>query len=393
MAVTKLQLYDNALLLIGQRALTGLTEDREPRHLLDSVYDLDAIAYCLEIVKPVFASKIVTLNTPATSSEHDLDSVHTLPSDYITVVGVYSDPKLDQPISRYLIEGNTLACEYDAIYLRYTSDDYVTDFTNWSASFSRVASAYLAREISIKLTPAKYEDISSLFIDRVEAVKGLEGEKEPAERSSVTTVTLTNDWRLVYNDALLIMGLDEITTNTDDSNRRSKLDRALDAGIVATLLEDVGWTFALTSVKSQYDPSLEPDWGYRRVHGKPSDLHRIDGLFQDEYMSHPLKAYKDEGNNFYTDDDEYYLQYVSTDWLINPSSWPTFFKRLVASKMAVDTAPSLKLEGADLENAKIVFDKRESVAKSNDAMSSPPRMIANGRWSSARFRRNYRGRP
>jgi len=392
-AVTKLQLYNNALLLIGQRELTGISEDREPRHLLDNVYDLDAIEYCLEIVKPVFASKTAKLSSPSTSSVHDLDSVHTLPSDYVTVVGVFSDAKLDQPISRYLIEGNTLVCEYDTVYFRYTSDDVVTDFSNWSASFNRVVSAYLARGICIKLTPSKYEGVSNLFVDTVEAAKALEGEKEPKERSSATTVTLTNDWLKVYNDALLIMGLDEITATTDDSNRRTKLDRSLDAGIVATLLEDIGWTFALTSVKSQYDASLEPDWGYKRVHAKPSDMHRIDGLFQDEYMSHPLKAYKDEGDYFYMDDDDFYLQYVSDDWLINPSSWPTFFKRLVAAKMAYDTAPSLVSEGANVDHATEVYAKRESVAKSNDAISSPPRMISNGRWSSARFRRNYRGRP
>lgn len=393
MAVTKLQLYNNALLLIGQRRLTSLTEDREVRYLLDGTYDLDAIKYCLEIVKPVFASKTALLNNPATSSVHALDSVHTLPSDFVTVVGVYSDDKLDQPISRYLIEENTLVCEYDIVFFRYTTDTPVTTFTYWTASFTRVVAAYLAREISIKVTPKQYEAIGDLFIDRVEVTKTLEGEKEPEERSSGTTVTMTNDWRLIYNDALLIMGLDEITSNTDDSNRRTKLDKALDAGIVSILLEDIGWTFALSSQKSQYDPSLNPDWGYTRVHQKPNDMHRIDGLFYDEYMQQPLKSYIDEGNNFFMDEDEFYLQYVSTDWLINPASWPMFFKRLVAAKMAYDTCASLRKEGADVERSMIVFDERNSNAKSNDAMSSPPRILSSGKWASSRFRGGYRGRP
>ena len=393
MAVDQLKLYNNALLIIGQRELASLTEDREPRYLLDASWNLDAVEYCLEIIKPVFASKDVALSSPATSSVHGLDSVHTLPTDYITVIEVYSDNKLDQPITRYLIEGNTLVCEYDTVYLRYVSNDHVTSFTNWSASFTRVVSSYLAREICLKLTPKRYDEINDLFIDRIEAVKGLEAEKEPGQRSSVTTVTLTNDWRQIYNDALLIMGLDEITTNTDDSNRRTKLDRALDAGIVSETLEDTGWTFALTSTKIQYDPSVEPEWGYQRAHGKPVDIHRIVGLFHDEYMSQPLKAYIDEGSYFFNDQDEFFLQYISTDWLVNPSSWPTFFKRLVAARLAKDAAPSLRGEGADLENAKEVFEDRESSAKSNDAMSSPPRKLANGNWSSALFRGGYRGRP
>jgi len=393
MAVDKLSLYNNALTLLGQRTLTGLTEDREPRYILDGIYDLDAIKYCLEVVKPVFARKTVLLSSPVVSTEHDLDSVHTLPSDYITITGVYSDAKLDQPISRYIIEGNTLACEYASIYLRYTSDDHVTSFTNWSASFARVVAAYLGRESSSKLAPKQTEEINSLFLDRVESTIQIDKDREPENRSSVTTVTLTNDWRNIYNDALLIMGLDEITTNTDDSNRRTKLDRSLDAGIVAELLEITGWTFATTSTKSDFDPSIEPDWGYSRAHSYPADMHRIDGYFYDEYMKSPLKAYTDEGDKIFTDEDTIYVQYISTDWLVNPSNWPAHFKRLVAARMANDASASLRNEGADMVRSKESYDERESSSKSIDAMSSPPRRLASGRWASSRFNNSYRGRP
>jgi len=393
MAVDKLALYNNALTLIGQRTLTGLTEEREPRYILDGVYDLDAIEYCLEIVKPVFARKTVLLSSPAVSTEHDLDSVHTLPSDYITITGIYSDSKLDQPISRYIIEGNTLACEYDSVYLRYISDDHVASFTNWSPSFSRVVSAYLARESSEKLSPSQTDGINALFLDRIESTIQLDKDREPENRSSVTTVTLTNDWRNVYNDALLIMGLEEITTNTDDSNRRTKLDRALDAGIVDELLEITGWTFATTSTKSDYDPSVEPEWGYTRAHSYPADMHRIDGYFHDEYMQSPLKNYTDEGDKIFTDEDTIYVQYISTDWLVNPSNWPAFFRRLVAARMANDASASLRQEGADPVRSKETYEERESSAKSIDAMSSPPRRLSQGNWAGSRFRGGSRGRP
>ena len=393
MAVDKLSLYNNSLTLIGQRTLTGLTEDREPRYLLDAAYDLDAIAYCLEIVQPVFSRKTIKLNSVTPSAQHDLDNVYTLPDDYISTFKVYSDSKLDQPIARYIIEGNTLSCEYETIYLRYISTDSVSSFDNWSPSFSHVVSAYLAKEVSVKLAPAKTEEISTLFLDRIDATKALDLDREPVERSSGTTNTLTNDWRHIYNDALLIMGLEEITANTDDSNRRTKLDRTLDAGIVSELLEDTEWTFATTSTKSQYDPSVEPAWGYQRAHAKPDDMHRIAGLFYDEYMQQPLKLYTDEGNFFFTDQDEFILSYITTDFLINPSNWPAYFKRLVASKMANDAAPSLKKEGADLDNSIAQYERRRSSSMSNDAMAAPPRKIANGKWAGSRFKGNYRGRP
>lgn len=393
MAVDKLSLYNNALLLIGQRRLTGLTEDREPRHLLDDAYDLGAIEYCLEVVKPVFSRKTATLNSTTPSTEHDLDNVYTLPGDYLSVVEVYSDSKLDQQISRYIIEGNTLSCEYATIYIRYISNDHVSSFTNWSQAFTRVVSAFLAREVGVKLAPNRIEEVDAKLLDRIDVAKGLDKAIEPENRTSATTNTLTNDWRKIYNDALLIMGLDEITANTGDSNRRTKLDRALDAEIVSELLEDTGWTFAVTSTKSYYDPSVEPDWGYTRAHEKHPDIHRIDGLFYDEYMQQPLKLYQDEGSYFFCDEDEIIVQYISKNFLVNPSNWPTFFKRLVASRMAHDAAPSLKNEGADLNNSIRVYEKRKSSAMSNDAMASPPRKLASGKWVGSRFKGNYRGRP
>lgn len=393
MAVDKLSLYNNALLLIGQRSLSSLTEDREPRHLLDASYALDAIEYCLEVVKPVFSRKTALISSVTPSTEHDLDSVQTLPSDYITIVGVYSDAKLDQEINRYIIEGNTLSCEYPTIYIRYISNTVVTDFSYWAPSFSRVVAAYLAREISIKLAPDKTESMNALLAERIELSMAVDSEKEPQQRTSVTTNTLTNEWRHIYNDALIIMGLDEITTNTDDSNRRTKLDRVLDSGIVSEMLEDTGWIFSTTSTKSQYDPSVEPAWGYRRAHQKPTDMHRIDGIFYDEYMQQPLKQYKDEGDWIFTDQDEYYLQYISDSFLVNPSSWPTYFKRLIAGRMANDASPSLRNEGADFLIANAIYEKRKSSAMSNDAMQSPPRMLSNGKWSGSRFKGGYRNRP
>jgi hypothetical protein len=393
MAVSQLALYNNALYLIGQRRLTALTEDRKPRYVLDDIYDLNAIEHCLEIVKPVFATKTVKLSSPAANAVYGYSSVHTLPATYITDVAAYSDDQLDQPISRYVIDGNTLSCEYATVYLRYIDNDAVTTFTYWSPSFSHVVSAFLAREACTSIAPDKVDDIEKLLAERIKYAQELDAAKEPKKRSSATTVTLTNDWRHIYNDALFIMGLDEINANTDDSNRRSKLDRALDAGIVSEQLEMTGWLHAITTTESQYDPALEPSWGYSRVHAKPADMHRIDGVFYDSYLQRPLKAYHDEGDYLYMDEDYFYLQYVSSNWLVNPANWPTFFKRLVAAKMAVDAAPSLKKEGADLQNAINVYADRKSDALSIDAVESPPRILAEGKWVSSRYKGRYRGRP
>ena len=82
----KLTYFNSALTsLLGQEPLASISEDRPPQYYLNSAYDLGAVNYCLEVTKPVFARKTAKLATPAVSTDHDLDSVHTLP----TIISVY----------------------------------------------------------------------------------------------------------------------------------------------------------------------------------------------------------------------------------------------------------------------------------------------------------------
>lgn len=387
--VNQLGLYNNALTLMGLPALRSATDDIDIRYRLDEVYGMEAVSHCLEVSKPTFSRSVSKLTSSSASTEHDLDNVFTLPSDYVTMVGVFSDANLDEEIHRYVISGRTIACNYSTIYVHYVSDGFT--FTDWSPSFGRLVSAYLAKEISGDLPPEKIKFVYTEFDKRLAEVQRLANVEELRKRPDKTTATLTDAWRHIYNDALLIMGLDTITTNTDDSERRAKLDKALDTGVVADLLEDTRWTFGTESMKSFYDPSLEPDYGYTRVHDEPPKMHVIHGIFEDEYMEVPHKFYNLENNRIYTNLDELYIRYISTDYLVNPSNWPTYFKRLVAAGLAKSAC--LSLAGADKDNAFREYDTRKKSAKSTDAQASPPRRLASGNWVSERYRGSSYGRP
>lgn len=391
MATTQLSLYNEALLLVGERELNAISDDVEARHRLDTAYE-NGPDYCLELVNPIFARRTVELTTFLTSPEHAYDNVFTLPADYISMVEVYSDEKLDQPISRYIIEGDTLACNYATIYLRYISNAYALD--TWDKSFERVVVAYLANEIAPRIAPDEMERIENTFNTRVQQAVALREAKEPAKRSSDEGATLTTPWRHIYNQALQILGLEEINSNTDDSDRKVKLDVALSADLVESLLEETGWHWAITTNKMYYNPSLEPDWGFQRVFDKPDDLHRVDGIWQDEYLQVPLKNYKDEGEYIFTELTEIYIQFVSRSYISDPVNWPAHFKRLVAAALARDTARALKVPEATVQDAKLVYEEAENKAKNIDIMQSPPRRIADGEWTKSRFTGNYyRGRP
>lgn len=388
MATTQLSLYNEALLLVGERELTTVTDAVEARYRLDTAY-ANGVDYCLELVAPVFARKTSKLTTYTTSSNHAYDNVFTLPADYIGMVELYSDEKLDQPISRYIIEGGTLACNYTTIYLRYITNSYA--LTLWDRSFVQVVVAYLAMSVAPRIASDEVERVTALFNERVNQAVVLRQSKEPDKRSSNEGVTLTNDWRAIYNNALLILGLDEINSNTDDSDRKVKLDVARSSNLIEYLLEKTGWHWAIQSYQAQYNPSLEPEWGYNRVFDKPDDMHRLDGIFEDEMMQTPLKNYKDEGEYIYTNIDTIYIQFVSNGYLTTPSYWPSYFRRLVAAAMARDAATSL---GIDPRIPAAMYEEIENEAKNIDIMQSPPRKISTGSWVRARYSGYpYRGRP
>jgi hypothetical protein len=391
MATTQLSLYNEALLLVGERELTSLTDDVEARYRLDTAY-ANGVDYCLELVNPVFARKTVKLTTFSTSSVHAFDNVFTLPSDYISMVRAYSDEKLDQPISRYIIEGSTLACNYSSLFLRYISNGYA--LTSWDKSFERVVVAYLASEIAPRIAPDEMERIEVTYANRLKQAIELSKQKEPDPRASDEGATLTNAWRAIYNRALQILGIEEINSNTDDSVRKVKLDVALSSDLVESLLEDTSWHWAVSSAKIQENPSLEPEWGFTKVFDKPDNMQRLDGVFVDPYMQVPLKHYKDEGPYIFAEVTELYIQYVNREFLTDPSSWPAHFKRLVSSAMARDVAPSFGKNAQERYDILAVFKDAQAESKNIDAMQSPPRTISNGSWTSSRFQGNqYRRRP
>ena len=390
MAYSQLTLYNDALLLLGLRSLNSLTEDRESRRRLDAVFSVDAVNYCLQWAMPTFARETNQLNTPTTSTDHGFTSVHALPADYLAFVAVYSDAKLDEPINRYILEDSTLACDYADVRLRFISSTNATVYAKWTPSFGKVVAAFLAREVATRFDPDQYDKLDGLFQRRAKAEKDFANDYEVQARPTAVTTTLSNAWLNIYNDALLILGLDKITSNNDDSFRRVKLDQALDNDLVSAELEDNTWQFGLTSVKSIYDPSLEPDFGPKYVHAHPSDMHILDGIYSDEHMRHGVKYYKDEGGYFFTELQEVYIQYVSTDFLTNPNNWPSFFKRLIAGRLARDAAAGLK---ADVMLARDEYEERLDSAQSIDVMRSPPKMLTHGNWVSARFRGRGGNRP
>lgn len=152
---TKLQLYNAALRMCKERRLSSLTENREPRRLLDDVYADGGIDHCLEEGLWKFATRTVRLDYDADiTPEFGFRRAFAQPDDYVDTVAVCSDEYFTQPLLQYANENGYWYAELDEIYVKYVSNhaDYGYNLGIWPASFSQFVAAYFAYEIVDKLT-------------------------------------------------------------------------------------------------------------------------------------------------------------------------------------------------------------------------------------------------
>jgi len=151
----KLSVFNDALLLLGERTLSGLTEEREPRRLLDQVWDNGAVNSCLERGQWYFAMRTVRIDfDPAVSPDFGYQYAFDKGSDWIITSAVCSDEYFRWPITRYTDENGYWYADEQEIYVKYVSNDvaYGNDLSIWPISFKDYVSAYLASKIVMKIS-------------------------------------------------------------------------------------------------------------------------------------------------------------------------------------------------------------------------------------------------
>ena len=125
MATTRLKLYNEALItFLGERALGSLAENREPRRVLDAVWDNGAIDYCLEQGLWNFATRAQQITySPSVEPPFGYRYAFTKPDDYVRTAAVCSDERFNCPLTQYADEGGFWFADLDTLYVKYVSDD------------------------------------------------------------------------------------------------------------------------------------------------------------------------------------------------------------------------------------------------------------------------------
>lgn len=151
----RLGLYNDALLLAGERALASLTEEREPRRLLDQIWASGGVDMCLEEGQWRFAMRTVMLDyDPSMSPEFGYPRAFTKPADWIMTSAVCSDEFFRVPLLRYYDEAGYWYSDLDRIYVRYISNDinYGWNVGAWPMSFYEFVAAHFASKMILKTT-------------------------------------------------------------------------------------------------------------------------------------------------------------------------------------------------------------------------------------------------
>ena len=170
MTIDRLAIYNRALRFAGERKTT-LTEEWEPRRLLDDAWDSGTVKYCLEQGLWNFALRTKQLTfAPSIAPEFGHDRAFEKPIDFVRTAGIWEDEFLRTPLVDYEEEGNFWFTSTETIYVKYVSDDdvYGLDFSKWPQTFFK----YTAAEFALEILP-KLKGVSVKADDLKETVKEL----------------------------------------------------------------------------------------------------------------------------------------------------------------------------------------------------------------------------
>lgn len=153
-----LSVYNGALRRLGARKLASLSENREPRRVMDDIWDGgDIVRSVLELADWNFALRAVeSLHSSSIETGFGFSKAHTKPDDFIRLAALSFDDYFRQPLTdhQYTDEAGYWLTDWEVIYVRYVSSGDTFGFNSaaWSESFTDYLEAKMAWEACERLT-------------------------------------------------------------------------------------------------------------------------------------------------------------------------------------------------------------------------------------------------
>lgn len=194
----QLSIYNGALLHCGERFLASLTENREPRRLLDRVWSSNGVKACLELGQWNFAMRTIRIDYDSgIEPSYGYNRAFDKPDDWVLTSAVCSDEFFRAPLLRHVDEAGYWYSDIDTIYVRYVSNgaNYGGDLNKWPESFREFVEAHFASKIILKLSNSEEE------LGRVEKLRAkfLKTAKSRAAMAEPTSFLARGQWGLSRN--------------------------------------------------------------------------------------------------------------------------------------------------------------------------------------------------
>lgn len=177
MAITRLTIYNNASLILGEGEIDNLSENLPIRRRFDRVWDdLPLVDFCLERGFWRFAKRSVRLDYSTDVDTEELGGLKyafEVPEDAVgrNNIKVCTDPNFKSPIYDFEFDKGFLVCNYETIYVQYVSNDesYGSDLSNWPPTFAD----YVAHELAFRVTKRTTESSNDEDINFAKKEKAL----------------------------------------------------------------------------------------------------------------------------------------------------------------------------------------------------------------------------
>ena len=169
---TRLEVYNMALLLCGERSLSSLSEDREPRRNLDQAWNSGGVNKCLEEGQWRFAMRTVQIDEdPSIAPDFGYRYAFNKPEDWIATSAVCEEEYFRTPLTAYTDEGDQWYADLNTIYVKYISNDtdWGMNMGKWPQSFADFVAAHLASRVIMKM--AQSEEKLKLILSTREKFK------------------------------------------------------------------------------------------------------------------------------------------------------------------------------------------------------------------------------
>ncbi len=151
---SKLAVYNSALLHCEERKIASLTENREPRRVLDDAWD-SAVSFCLEQGYWNFAMRSVQMDSSASvSPAFGYSYAFTKPEDWVRTFHLSVSETFEPPLNEFNDEGGYWYSNCDPMWAKYVSSDtaYGLDLSLWPETFAEYVAIRLAVKIVKRLT-------------------------------------------------------------------------------------------------------------------------------------------------------------------------------------------------------------------------------------------------